>query len=284
MDSRPGYPRIYRDDPSDSGPAAPPDPRELAARELLRPLSVRPTHHELEPFSRAWFEELEIKRYAPHGVWLQRVLEFTRHAGESLLMLGAGLGSDALQYHRHGVEVTVCAAPGDVPELVRRNFDSRGLTARVVRSAPDLTLPFERGAFDLAYLNLLSTPSTDLPTTVGELYRVLKPGGKVFVLAPARFDVKLWSELLLPYRRWCRSRPADLSEAPRYTKRSLRAVFPRFTESRVAKRHIRRSEVPPVWRWLPTSVLERLIGRVLVLRAFKPISAAMEAVPEAPAA
>lgn len=284
MDSRPGYPRIYRDDPSDPGSAAPPDPRELAARELLRPLSVRPTHSELEPFSRAWFEELEIKRYTPHGVWLQRVLEFTRHTGESLLMLGAGLGSDALQYHRHGVEVTVCAGPADVPELVRRNFDVRGLTARVVRSALDQTLPFERGAFDLAYLNLLSTPPADLTATISELYRVLKPGGKVFVLAPARFDVKLWSAILLPYRRWCRSRPADLSDAPRYTKRSLRALFPRFTESRVAKRHIRRSEVPPIWRWLPTSLMERLIGRVLVLRAFKPISAAMEAMPEAPAA
>lgn len=284
MDSRPGYPRIYRDDPSDAGSVAPPDPRELAARELLRPLTVRPTHHELEPFSRAWFEELEIKRYAPHGVWLQRVLEFTRHGGESLLMLGAGVGTDALQYHRHGVEVTVCAATSDYPELVRRNFDVRGLTARVVRSAPDHTLPFERGAFDLAYLNLLSTPPTNLPETVAELYRILKPGGKVFVLAPARFDVKLWSAVLLPYRRWCRSRPADLSDAPRYTKRSLRALFPRFTEARVAKRHLRRSEVPPLWRWLPTSIMERLIGRVLVLRAFKPISAAMEAIPETPAA
>ena len=52
----------------------------LAARELLRSLPTRKGHRELEPFSREWFEEIETKRYAPHGGWLRRVLEFTRHA------------------------------------------------------------------------------------------------------------------------------------------------------------------------------------------------------------
>jgi hypothetical protein len=35
--------------------------------------------------------------------------------------------------------------------------------------------------------------------------------------------------------------------------------------------------LPHLWRFLPASVLERLAGRVLVLRAFKPVAAAMEA-------
>jgi hypothetical protein len=33
--------------------------------------------------------------------------------------------------------------------------------------------------------------------------------------------------------------------------------------------------VPRAWRWLPLSLLERLIGQELVLKAFKPVSAAM---------
>ena len=269
----PGLFRIYRADPAEESPAA--DAYRLASRELLRPPPVRPPHRELEPFSRPWFEELEVKRYAPHGGWLRRVLEFTRHPGESLLMLGPGVGTDALQYHRHGTDVTVCATPADVPDLVRRNFELRGLAVRMVFAGPDLALPFRRGTFDLAYLNLIHVPPADPARLAGELYRVLKPGGKAFVLAPARYDVGFWQGLLLPFRRWYRP-PADLTTAPRYSARSLRRLFAPFAEHRVAKRHLRRSELPHLWRFAPVSIAERLIGRVLVLRAFKPVSAAME--------
>jgi SAM-dependent methyltransferase len=269
----PGPFRIYR---PDSGDPEPPDPRTLAARELLRPLAPRPSPRELEPFSRAWFEELEAKRYAPHGGWLRRVLEFTRHANESLLMLGPGVGTDALQYHRHGTRVTVCATPADHPDVVRSNFDLRGLAVRTVFAGPDLSLPFDKGSFDLAYLNLLYAPPADPARLAAELYRVLKPGGKVFALAPARFDAGYWESILMPVRRWYRD-PLRFTDAPRYSARSLRRLFAPFAEHRVAKRHLRRSELPHLWRFLPVSVLERLAGRVLVLRAFKPVAAAMEA-------
>jgi SAM-dependent methyltransferase len=251
--------RIYLDDAPDP---ARPDPAEaalLAAGELLRPPPVRPpTRGVLEPYSRAWFEELELMRYAPPGVWLRRALEFTRHAGESLVMLGPGVGSDAVQYHRHDVQVTVCGGPADRTELVRRNFALRGLGVKVAAVAADGTLPFACGEFDLAYLNLLTSPPADLPGTVAEVYRVLKPGGKAFVLAPAR--------------RWCRRSDAGFSG------RGLKRLFPRFAEHRVIRRHLRRSDLPYLLRVVPAGLVERLLGRVLVLRAFKPVAAALEAV------
>jgi hypothetical protein len=33
--------------------------------------------------------------------------------------------------------------------------------------------------------------------------------------------------------------------------------------------------VPHLWRWLPVPLLERLLGHFLVLKAFKPLSAAI---------
>lgn len=280
----PGPFRIYRDDPPSSESDGPlPDPVVLAARELLRHSAGRPGHRELEPFSRAWFEELEAKRYAPHGVWLRRVLEFTRHPHQSLLMLGPGVGTDALQYQRHGTQVTVCVTPSDSPELVRRNFELRGLSVPIVHAGPDLTLPFDRGAFDLAYLNLLYAPPADPARVAAELYRVLKPGGKAFALVPARYDAGFWQNVLLPLRRWYRP-PTYLTAAPQHSARSLRRLFGQFAEHRVAKRHLRRSELPHLWRLLPVSVLERVIGRVLVLRAFKPIAAALAESAAEPAA
>lgn len=269
--------RIYRTDPPDSDVSAWSSSvaASLAARELLRPAAVRPSPRDLEPFSRGWFEEVEIKRYAPDGVWLRRVLEFTRHAGETMLMLGAGLGTDALQYQRHGTAVTVCATPADHPDAIRRNFEQRGLTVRLVHAGPDLLLPFDRGTFDLAYLNLLHDPPADLPRVVGELYRVLKPGGKLFALAPARYDATFYGSLLRPFRHWCRP-SARLTDAPHYSGSALRQVFAPFEDRRFTKRHLRRSELPYLWRFVPMILLERVMGRILAVRAFKPVSAAFD--------
>jgi SAM-dependent methyltransferase len=261
--------RIYRDDTAEPGP----DPAEghaLAAAELLRSLAVRPKHRELEPYSRAWFEELELKRYAPPGGWLRRCLEFTRHAGESLLLVGPGVGTDALQYHRHGTDVTVCCGPGDRPAVVGRNFAVRGLACKVV-AAPTPHLPFGNNKFDLGYLNLLAPPP-EPAATVAELYRVLKPGGKLFVLAPAFYDGTFWARLL-PWRRLLGPRPP--ADPPRHSGRSLRRLVEPFTDCQVLKRHLRRGDLPYLLRPLPAAVLEPVCGRVLVLRGFKPVAAAL---------
>lgn len=268
--------RIYSDSVSD--PVSGFDTQQLAARELLRPVSARTTRRDLEPLSRSWFEELEIKRYAPHGGWLRRGLEFSRHVGESIVMLGAGAGSDALQYHRHGVHVTVCTTPTDHPDVIRTNFDIRGHSIRIVPTADATAMPFDRWSFDLAYLNALHDPPEDPAAVVADLYRVLKPGGKIFALFPARYDTNFWQNLLVPYRKWY-TPPVKLTDAPRYSSRSLKKMFATFSEHRIGKRQLRRSELPYVWRFLPLTVLERVMGRVMLLRAFKPVTAALEALP-----
>src|SRR5262249_6812767 len=111
---------------------------------------------------------------------------------------------------------------------------------------------------------------------IDEVYRVLKPGGKVLAVMPARFDVDLWKAWSMPWRSWFKNTPVSGSlRRQRFTRRELRRFFARFVDYRVQKRHLRRSEVPHLWRWLPMSVLERMMGHFLIYRAFKPLSAAM---------
>jgi SAM-dependent methyltransferase len=111
---------------------------------------------------------------------------------------------------------------------------------------------------------------------INEVYRVLKPGGKVLAVTPARYDITFWSDFFFPWQHWFR-RPsaAPTTATPGFSARGLRRLFSRFAEHRVYKRHLRRGETPHLWRWLPPAILERLMGRVLVLKAFKPLSAAM---------
>ena len=254
------------DPPAD--PAPPPDPVALANRELIRPPSYHPNRHDRDPFSPAWFDELDRKRYARHGGWLPKALEIGRHPGESILLLNPGVGTDAVHHARHGSEVTALAGPADHPDLIRANLARAGLSARVV-SVSDADLPFPDGRFDVAVLNALDTPTPTTPPA--ELLRVLKAGGKLIGLFPARYDAGYWQDLLLPLQHLYWRRPADPCTGPKASAADLRRHFAGFVDHRVQKRHLRRGELPHLCRVLPLPVLERLVGRVLVLKAFKPL-------------
>jgi SAM-dependent methyltransferase len=226
-----------------------------------------------EPYSLQWFLEIEGQRHGRRGSWIPRLLEFAKHAGETLLGLGSGLGTDWIQYARHGAKVVVCAPVAEHLALVRRNFELRGLPGRFVAAQPSC-LPLATSSIDVVSLSGLLDEVADPQAVVREVYRVLKPGGKVLAVTPARYDVDYWSGRLFPWRRWFRAAP-PATPAARFSARRLRRLFDGFVEHRVYKRQLRRSEVPHAWRWLPLPLLERLMGRVLVIKAFKPLSAAI---------
>src|SRR5262249_40213083 len=184
------------------------------------------------------------------------------------------LGTDWLQYARHGAEVIVCSPSADQLALIRRNFALRGLGGRFLHALAS-SLPLENASIDVVCLSSLLHEVGDPRAVVDEIYRVLKPGGKVWAVPPARFDVDYWSGWCFPWRRWfSRSAAAD-PPASRFSRRELRRLFGRFTEHRIHKRHLRRSEIPHLCRVVPLSILERLMGHALVLKAFKPLSAAI---------
>ncbi|MFO0936654.1 MAG: class I SAM-dependent methyltransferase [Gemmataceae bacterium] len=250
------------------------DPHLLATRELLRCPDASKSHREMEPFSRSWFEEIELKRYTRQGEWLPRVLEFSRHRDESLLMIGPGLGTDAIQYDRHGTEVTIGVTDADPAEALRQNFTARGRSVTCVHVDLD-RLPFHSHSFDLAYINALHPLYVDLPLVSEELFRVLKPGGKLFGLFPAHFDVRYWRRKFLPLLRFVGTDTLAPGTAPGLSSTELRSLFSRFEKIGLWRRHLRRTELPLIWRLLPISLMQRVMGHVLIVKAFKPISSAM---------
>jgi SAM-dependent methyltransferase len=250
----------------------PPDPGVLANRELIRPVSFRRAAVGLVPYSAAWYDELEQKRYQRHGVWLPSALEFGRHPGEALLLLGPGVGSDAVRYIRTGTPVTVGVTPFDHADLVRENLARHALPARIV-DVSAAKLPFADGTFDVVTWNALYDPAPPEAGRIEEVFRVLKSGGKVIGLFPARYDAGYWQDLLLPLQWLYWRRPADPTDGTKTSARRLKRRFAAFVKPTVGKRHLRRAELPHPWRVWPLVVLERLIGRVLVFKAFKPLSA-----------
>src|SRR5262245_13530296 len=78
----------------------------LYASETLGSPSAQP-HDSAEPYSLQWFLGIEALRHGRYAKWLPSALEFSKHAGETLLGVGTGLGTDWVQYARNGASVIV---------------------------------------------------------------------------------------------------------------------------------------------------------------------------------
>jgi SAM-dependent methyltransferase len=226
-----------------------------------------------EPFTLQWFLEIEHARHGKHGSWIPRVLEFTKHAGETLLGIGTGLGTDWVQYARHGAEVVACCPSAEHLAMVQHNFELRGLRGVFVQASP-VALPLEPASIDVVCATGLLQDVMQPAALVAEIYRVLKPGGKVLAVTPARYDIDFWCRCCLPWHLWLRRRK-PLPATPAFSGRGLRHLFARFVEPRVYKRHLRRRDIPHLWRWIPRPLMDRLMGRLLVFKGFKPLSAAI---------
>jgi SAM-dependent methyltransferase len=239
---------------------------QLARKEILR--NPRRSNSPPQPMSLGWYRELEQIRHTRQGSWIPALLEFNKHQGDRVLGLGVGLGSDLVQFAANGAEVVaVCSNAEQIP-LVKQNFELRGLKASFLQASPQ-ALPLDSGSVDVVCLFELLHEMHDPAVVAEEIYRVLKPGGKLLAIQPAHYDIHYWTRLFLlpgerdPYR-----------PNRRFTVSELRKVFHRFHELRFCRRHLRRSDMPHLWRWLPPGLLERLFGRFIVCKGYKPISAA----------
>jgi SAM-dependent methyltransferase len=245
---------------------------QLARQEVFQPRGQLLL--EAEPLTAAWFHAIERRRFGRHGRWLPKLLGFHKHGGEAVLGVGGAVGSDWVQYAAHGAEVQVVPPSPAVGQVMRQHFDARGLRARF--PTPTATgLPVENKTIDVLVLNFVDTPAPNLAGLADEAYRVLRPGGKMILLCRAWWDIDAWWGWL-PWHG--RLGPRSIVEQPgqtRFTGRTVANTFPAFTEQRISRRHLRRAEVPQVCRIFPLSLLERLYGRVLIFKAFKPVSAAL---------
>lgn len=265
------------DDDSVSHLRGPHHPREFAhklfAYETLQasgtPSNLGP---EPEPYSLQWFLNIESQRHSRHARWIPKLMEFGKHAGDRLLGLGHGLGTDWVQYASHGAQVVVCSSSAAQLDLIRRNFALRGLDGGFLHAQPT-RLPLESASVDVACISSLYHGIDHPQGVVEEVYRVLKPGGKVLAVTPARYDADFWYRACFFWYRWLvrKKRTPKPKPQERYSGLRLRRLFARFIDHRVHKRQLRRSEIPHLWRWLPLPLLARLMGRVLILKAFKPV-------------
>jgi ubiquinone/menaquinone biosynthesis C-methylase UbiE len=240
-----------------------------------------------QPRTLQWFLEVEAHRYGKYAPWMPETMEFARHAGEDVLDVGGGMGTDLAQFATHGARVTDVDLSSGHLALARQNFALRGLQGRFVHSDAE-TIPLEDNSFDLVYSNgvIHHTPHTE--RVVREMYRVLRPGGRAIVMIYAESSLAYWRNLVLwealrADRLETGSMASVLSRTVErtdndaqplvkvYTRAAARDLFRDFVDVTVLQRHLEPFEVSRVLRpFIPA--LERLVCWNLIVKARKPLA------------
>jgi SAM-dependent methyltransferase len=164
----------------------------------------------------------EQERYSTYP-WLYEAAEFRKHQGDKVLEVGCGTGSDLLQFAKHGALATGIDLTTKHVELARRRVGDLA----VVYEADARHLPLEDESFDYVYSHGVLHHSDEPEQIVREMFRVLRPGGRINVQVYA-----LWSYItlrgVLKYgREW--KKHIENGDAPihidLYTGRKLRRLF-----------------------------------------------------------
>jgi len=244
-------------------------------------VTVAPAH------TREWFLEAEHYRYGSYAPWMAETMEFDRHNGEKLLEIGGGMGTDLAQFARHGARVTDVDLSAGHLRLARENFAVRGLPGEFVQQDAE-SLLFDDNTFDVVYSNgvLHHTPNTR--HVVQEIFRVLKPGGRVIVMVYAEDSLHYWRNLMWniglkegQLRKYSMgeimSRTVERSDnaaahplVKAYTRTGLRQLFHGFADIEILQRQMDAPAVPRVLARVPRRYLGRIMGWNLVIKARKP--------------
>jgi ubiquinone/menaquinone biosynthesis C-methylase UbiE len=244
------------------------------------PLCAQSIPHPLG--SRAYFEHFDRLREAIDSpVEATQIHEFAAFAGKRVLDVGSGNGYVLSHYARHSAEVHGIDITPTAVKLCRQRFAIAGLTG-TFHEADAEHLPFADDFFDCACSMGVLHHVPNPPGAIAEIYRVLKPGGRLIVMFYHKNSALFGINFRLRQLLTGKSRPQLVNEYdgagnPKgevYTKAELAHLLRQFTDLEMRVRFLEGFMVAPkVGRLLPRVLLKPLEpfwGFNLYAKAFKP--------------
>ena len=187
---------------------------------------------------KAFFDELERERYSLEP-YIKEFARFSQGAGQRLLEVGVGAGTDFVNWVRNGAIATGVDLTEAGVALTKERLALEGLHADV-HVADAEKLPFQNDSFDIVYSYGVIHHSPDTQRAVDEVWRVLKPGGKALVMI---YRVPSWTALMVwgihcaaqlrPWHslKWAVYHHLESPGTKTYTFKEARALFSRFSQA-----------------------------------------------------
>jgi ubiquinone/menaquinone biosynthesis C-methylase UbiE len=116
--------------------------------------------------------------------------------------IGAGTGRN-LAFYGDGVELTLTEPDSHMARKLEQRIAEHGRPVELVQASAE-DLPFEDGQFDVAVSTLVLCGVEDQARALGEVRRVLKPGGELIFVEHVRSDepkLARWQDRLNPLNR-----------------------------------------------------------------------------------
>jgi SAM-dependent methyltransferase len=141
-----------------------------------RPCNIR---HSPKPVgTREYFDEVEARKYFVES-HIPGFADFERWRGKRVLEIGCGIGTDTVNFARHGAMVTAVDLSPQSLELARRRVEVYGLQDQVhfySGSAEELSLFVPVDAYDLIYSFGVIHHTPHPERVVEQMRRYAKPG------------------------------------------------------------------------------------------------------------
>ncbi len=210
--------------------------------------------------SKEYFQEITQKRYRYHYHILDWFDKMATGNRKSLLEIGCGIGIDTVALAQRDFEITAIDLTSAAIEVARRRIDRLGLQIDY-RVGNCEQLEFEDHSFDLVYSFGVIHHTPDIRRAVNEIHRVLKPGGRAYIMIYARYSLVNAIHCLfrLPFES-----PKNLKdECPvviRSSARQARRLFGAFSSVAVHKDYPFTYGLRFLSHWIPVSI-QRLLGR-----------------------
>jgi SAM-dependent methyltransferase len=153
-----------------------------------RPCNIR--HSPREIGTREYFDEVEARKYfvEPH---IAGFAEFDAWRGKRVLEIGCGIGTDAINFARHGADYTGLELSEVSLALTRQRFAVFDLPGRLLSgNAEELGRYVEPASFDLVYSFgvIHHTPHPD--RVLRQARRAVRPDGELRVMLYAKHSWK----------------------------------------------------------------------------------------------
>jgi ubiquinone/menaquinone biosynthesis C-methylase UbiE len=208
-----------------------------------------------------YFERISDERYRWH-YHLPPFLDEVAAAGSEVLEIGCGMGIDAIQLVRRGVNLTAIDLTEAGIELARSNFARLGLSADL-RVGNAEALDFADDSFDAVYSFGVLHHTPDTEKAISEVLRVLKPHGKAFIMLYSRYSLnRLVHRILGRGYEYSRDKQSDAPVTRVYSAKELGCLFRDYVDCSFRKRYLFGVGYRPVADLVPRGVND-LLGRIL---------------------
>jgi SAM-dependent methyltransferase len=181
-----------------NGPPAPPDIHAVRSYWERNPVAAAAIPHPLgTPEYFACYDALREANETP--AFASRLHEYNRFAGTAVLDVGCGNGYVLSRYARAGASVFGIDLTQVAVGLSRRRFELTGLAGHFTVGNAE-RLPFADATFDCVCSMGVLHHTPDTQRAVGEVFRVLRPGGTVVLMFYHRNSAQ--NRIKFPLVKW----------------------------------------------------------------------------------